>query len=339
MECTFGKCSAEFCQNSKLQKPGVYALPVEVFDAGGKGLGLRAREPATPGTFINEYRGEVIDADEVHRRLCEDKRHFYILSMPNGMYLDASRRGHYTRFINHSCDPNAVTQIWIVKGVYRVAIYACRHIDVGEEITFDYNLEQVGQKKQRCLCGTPICRGTLGGGKPPKNIDPAALVAHREKARKEAYARYQRDLTTDPPVVPVKARSSSSSSSSSASSSSAAAARARGTPVVKKLCVALKAHSPASPTQASPTKSEQTHRYSPRPAPQLTWEQLYMNVPQGRVRDVIIGRRIFLARNETRERQRKRKRVPLHERIDALWREVGDAPAAGEVCQGDAKQE
>lgn len=43
------------------------------------------------------------------------------------------------RFVNHSCEPNCEMQKWSVDGYYRMALFALRDIEPGEEITYDYN--------------------------------------------------------------------------------------------------------------------------------------------------------------------------------------------------------
>lgn len=65
--------------------------------------------------FIIEYVGEVVDAVEMAirmRRYGKDKnhKHHYFMALRNGAVIDATMRGNISRFINHSCDPNAVTQ-------------------------------------------------------------------------------------------------------------------------------------------------------------------------------------------------------------------------------------
>jgi histone-lysine N-methyltransferase SETD2 len=48
-----------------------------------------------------------------------------------------------------------------------VGIFAKRDIMEGEELTFDYQFERFGSKKQRCLCGAKNCCIWIGG-KPKK---------------------------------------------------------------------------------------------------------------------------------------------------------------------------
>jgi SET domain-containing protein len=71
-----------------------------------------------------------------------------MLTLNSNECVDASRKGNLARFINHSCNPNAVTQKWSVQGELRVGIFAARDISNGEEITFDYQFERIGSKKQ-----------------------------------------------------------------------------------------------------------------------------------------------------------------------------------------------
>ncbi|KAK5626905.1 hypothetical protein RRF57_002620 [Xylaria bambusicola] len=53
---------------------------------------------------------------------------------------------------------------WIVSGQPRMALFAGdRDIMTGEELTYDYNFDPFSAKNvQKCLCGSPNCRGVLG---------------------------------------------------------------------------------------------------------------------------------------------------------------------------------
>lgn len=61
-----------------------------------------------------EYVGEVVDPKDFRRRAKEyskDKnRHYYFMALKSDQIIDATMKGNVSRFINHSCDPNAETQ-------------------------------------------------------------------------------------------------------------------------------------------------------------------------------------------------------------------------------------
>lgn len=54
--------------------------------------------------------------------------------------IDATLTGNAARFVNHSCDPNCASRIISVEGVKHIVIFAERHIDTGEEFTYDYKV-------------------------------------------------------------------------------------------------------------------------------------------------------------------------------------------------------
>lgn len=59
-------------------------------------------------------------------------------------------------------------------GEIRIGIFATRDLKAGEELTFDYQFERFGGKKQRCYCGESNCRGYLG--EKPNKVSEALKV-------------------------------------------------------------------------------------------------------------------------------------------------------------------
>ena len=61
-----------------------------------------------------EYIGEVFDYKEFRRRRNEyakdSSSHFYFMALRADSLIDATRKGNISRFVNHSCEPNAETQ-------------------------------------------------------------------------------------------------------------------------------------------------------------------------------------------------------------------------------------
>ncbi|XP_030068161.1 LOW QUALITY PROTEIN: histone-lysine N-methyltransferase, H3 lysine-36 specific [Microcaecilia unicolor] len=152
------------CQNqafTKRQYP-----EVEIFRTLSRGWGLRCKTDIKKGEFVNEYVGELIDEEECRARIRHaqenDITNFYMLTLDKDRIIDAGPKGNYARFMNHCCQPNCETQKWSVNGDTRVGLFALCDIKAGTELTFNYNLECLGNGKTVCKCGAPNCSGFLG---------------------------------------------------------------------------------------------------------------------------------------------------------------------------------
>ncbi|KHJ97461.1 SET domain protein, partial [Oesophagostomum dentatum] len=148
---------------------------------------------ACRGQFIIEYVGEVVSSEEFAKRLKRYGRdpthtHHYMFEI-GSMIIDATKKGNCSRFMNHSCEPNAVCEKWYVPktpcAIDRIGFFAKRDIELGEEITFDYQFQNYGlnyhefrREAQRCYCGAPSCTGWIG--KPPEVIEDGDDVADEE---------------------------------------------------------------------------------------------------------------------------------------------------------------
>ncbi|KAJ9641380.1 hypothetical protein H2201_006935 [Coniosporium apollinis] len=179
-ECDDSNCkvTAERCTNRQFaelkrrtekkenkREPNAYDVGVEVMPTRDRGFGVRAARTFDPGQIIVEYTGEVIDQNECDRRMREEYANnqcFYIMRFENKLFIDATK-GSIARFVNHSCAPNCEMSTMTVNGEPRMALFAGPNgIGTGEELTYDYNFEDFGDAKTKCLCGAPTCRGTLG---------------------------------------------------------------------------------------------------------------------------------------------------------------------------------
>ncbi|XP_061691985.1 histone-lysine N-methyltransferase, H3 lysine-36 specific isoform X2 [Syngnathoides biaculeatus] len=173
-ECHPQVCAAgERCQNQTFTKRQ-YTV-VEIFRTLSRGWGLRSVSDIKKGAFVSEYVGEVIDEEECRARIKhaqeKDIFNFYMLTLDKDRIIDAGPKGNQARFMNHSCQPNCETQKWTVNGDTRVGLFALQDIPKGVELTFNYNLECLGNGKTACKCGAPNCSGFLGVR--PKNQLPA----------------------------------------------------------------------------------------------------------------------------------------------------------------------
>lgn len=101
----------------------------------GAGRGLFSKISIAEGDTIGYYTGKIMDEAEFHR---EDRPfNAYVLWVCRTHIIDGEGEGsNYTRFINHSDEPNAFL---VVSSRWKTARFeALREIEPGEEIFFDY---------------------------------------------------------------------------------------------------------------------------------------------------------------------------------------------------------
>ncbi len=154
------------CDNRRIQKKSNCKME-RYMTKEGKGWGMKTKNDINAGDFIMEYVGEVVsDKEFKFRMLTEyvDDTHHYCLHLDGSTVIDGHRMGNECRFVNHSCEPNCEMQKWNVNGMYRMALFALREIQAGEELTYDYNFSLFNPHEgQTCKCGSADCRGVIGG--------------------------------------------------------------------------------------------------------------------------------------------------------------------------------
>ena len=115
------------------------------------GLGLFATAAIKKGAFILEYSGPRITHAESLRREARGAR--YMFELNSRWTVDGSVRSNVARYANHSCRPNAESDI--VKG--KVILRAIRTIAPGDEITYDYGEEYFALFLGAGRCKCPKC--------------------------------------------------------------------------------------------------------------------------------------------------------------------------------------
>lgn len=130
---------------------------VEVFDTQMRGLGLRARSLIPEGTLIIEYIGIYIPI-ETHKQALRSNTPIYGMETGNKFIIDSTTYGNQARFINHSCQPNAIAQKWVLNKSPRIIIIASSDIQANEEITINYGKAGAWNTSFQCLCQSKKCQ-------------------------------------------------------------------------------------------------------------------------------------------------------------------------------------
>jgi SET domain-containing protein len=127
------------------------------------GCGVFANKPIRKGSRIIEYTGRRVPWKDIPDDW--DDAHTFLFGINDGDdVIDPEIGGNEARWINHSCDPNCEA---IEEDGGRIFIHALRHIDPGEELFYDYQLEvddpitSEVTAESKCFCGSANCRGTM----------------------------------------------------------------------------------------------------------------------------------------------------------------------------------
>ncbi len=130
------------------------------------GRGVFAKCDIPKGTRIIEYVGERVTKAESDRRgkaLLENHKKntnigaVYLFELNKRHDIDGNVPYNTARFINHSCDPSAETDI--IRG--KIWIIAIRDIKKGEEIFYNYGYGIDDYEDHPCQCRTNRCVGYI----------------------------------------------------------------------------------------------------------------------------------------------------------------------------------
>ncbi|CAG9805422.1 unnamed protein product [Chironomus riparius] len=153
-------CNKLLCKNRVVQN-GI-KLPLTVFECDDKvkGFGVKCLTRIRKGSFVAQYLGEILTDQEADRRT--DDSYFFDLGASDHC-IDANFYGNVSRFFNHSCSPNIVpVRVYFEHQDLRfpkIALFASKDIEPGEEIAFDYGEKfwMIKYKYFKCLCKSDKC--------------------------------------------------------------------------------------------------------------------------------------------------------------------------------------
>src|SRR5690349_3550912 len=142
------------------------------------GLGLFATKPIKRGTRIIRYFGPMLDCNKEKDDAVENK---YLFQLTNRWTIDGSVRENIARYINHSCKPNAESDVKPRKR--KVYIRAIKNIAPGEEINYDYGTDYFKAYLKPIGCKCEACEKKR---KKKRAEARAERAREREKAERKA---------------------------------------------------------------------------------------------------------------------------------------------------------
>ncbi|RIA94988.1 hypothetical protein C1645_709057 [Glomus cerebriforme] len=179
-ECNYKCTCLSNCVNRVSQRRSDLSLAIKRFPK--KGWGVITKRKIPERMFVTYYYGEIIKSTEADRRgsQYDTKGLTYLFDLDYNAEdhdecaytVDATYYGNFSRFFNHSCDPNLVVYPLINDNadirLHHIAFFTNREIQVGEELTFNYfgnfNSEIEGglskiKEKYICKCEATSCIG------------------------------------------------------------------------------------------------------------------------------------------------------------------------------------
>lgn len=116
------------------------------------GLGLFATREISKGTRIIRYAGPLLDCRIEEQDAIENK---YLFELNGRWTIDGSVRRNVARYANHSCRPNAESDVQPRNR--KVYIRAIKSIQPGDEITYDYGKDYFNSYLKPIGCKCPSC--------------------------------------------------------------------------------------------------------------------------------------------------------------------------------------
>ena len=119
--------------------------------------GLRRVFRSRKGEVVAIKGGHILDRRALARvrgRIAES-----FIQIADGFFIGAATAAEVKRnklFINHSCAPN-------VGILGQIIFVAMRDVRAGEELTYDWAMEENIPARTECRCGAPTCRKILTG--------------------------------------------------------------------------------------------------------------------------------------------------------------------------------
>ena len=147
------------------------------------GLGLFATAPIKNGAFIIAYRGRLLTHAQAAKLEARGNRYMYEIN--SRWTVDGSSRRNIARYANHSCRPNAESDV--VKR--NVILRAIRNIKPGDEITYNYGRDYFLNVITPRGCKCDKCRAKRAAAQAKTRAKARAKGRAKTRAKSRAKSR------------------------------------------------------------------------------------------------------------------------------------------------------
>jgi hypothetical protein len=148
------------------------------------GLGLFATKPIKKGTRIIRYFGPILDSRIPEQDDIENK---YLFELNGRWTIDGSVRKNLARYINHSCRPNAESDVRPRER--RVYIRAIKNIEAGDEINYDYGTDYFKAYLKPIGCKCASCENRRKKLRAEARAERAKVKARAQRKAQKAGAK------------------------------------------------------------------------------------------------------------------------------------------------------
>lgn len=148
------------------------------------GLGLFATKPIKKGTRIIRYFGPILDSKIPEQDEIENK---YLFELNGRWTIDGSVRKNLARYINHSCRPNAESDVRPRER--KVYIRAIKNIEPGDEINYDYGTDYFKAYLKPIGCKCDSCERKRKKLRAEARAEAAKVKARAERKAAKAGAK------------------------------------------------------------------------------------------------------------------------------------------------------
>ncbi|WP_027526288.1 SET domain-containing protein [Bradyrhizobium sp. Ec3.3] len=147
------------------------------------GLGLFATKPIKKGTRIIRYFGPILDCRIPEQDDIENK---YLFELNGRWTIDGSVRKNVARYINHSCRPNAESDVRPRER--KVFIRAIKNIEAGDEINYDYGADYFKAYLKPIGCKCASCEKKRNKLRAEARAERAKVKVRAERKAQKASA-------------------------------------------------------------------------------------------------------------------------------------------------------